>query len=328
MKPLISIIIPVYNGEKFIAQCIQSVEEQTLGNLQIIIVDDGSTDCTFEILQKFAFEDSRIEIIHQENGGVSKARNSGLSIAKGDWILFIDSDDSIDPNYCEYMLDAALNLHVDVLIAHPKMRGKKDKYLLESQDKLIRACLSNDEMSFPFNIDAPWGKLFQTSIIQDHHIQFPEMLTRSEDAFFCLSFYSKATSIGALNYWGYIHNEREGSLCRCFMPSMMDILEKILEENQKWVIKYRPNEEEYDRALWYRVLPGIVECERTYFLHYSNPDKKIKTAVKYQHFLNRPIIRQAINQLKIKDILKKQYKIRLLLYKLHMGWFFILIKRK
>ena len=105
MKPLISVIIPVYNGEKFVLQCVESVQKQTLENLQIIIVDDGSTDCTFEILKKMKSEDSRIEIIHQDNGGVSKARNQGLNVAKGDWILFVDSDDWIHKDMIKALVE-------------------------------------------------------------------------------------------------------------------------------------------------------------------------------------------------------------------------------
>lgn len=324
MKPLISVIIPVYNGEKFVLQCVESVQKQTLENLQIIIVDDGSTDCTFEILKKMKSEDSRIEIIHQDNGGVSKARNQGLNVAKGDWILFVDSDDSIIPNYCEYMLKAALKLQVDVLIAHPKIEGREEVYYLQCPDNLIKACLSNDEISFPFNIDSPWGKLFRYSVINEYHICFPEELTRSEDAFFCLQFYAVAGSIGALNQFGYVHAEREGSICHSFAPDAPETLEKVLRANQQWVMTHHPGEDSYLNALWFRVLPGIVECERTFFLH-SNFSGVL--GAEYQKLLRQPMVRQAIYNLKLSAVLIKQYKLRLLFYKLHLGWLFIMIKR-
>lgn len=100
MQPLISIIIPVFNGERFVRKCIESTLIQTLSELQIIIVDDGSDDRTLEILNKLAAEDKRIMVIHQDNGGVSKARNVGLQAVAAEWVLFVDADDTIAPDYC------------------------------------------------------------------------------------------------------------------------------------------------------------------------------------------------------------------------------------
>ena len=328
MVPNISIIIPVYNGELFVGNCLKSVINQTMGNLQIIVVNDGSTDGTSEILETYAANDTRIEIIHQQNGGVAKARNIGLSSANGEWILFVDSDDSITEDYCANMLDAANRLDVDILIAYPDTNEEKQVYLLDERKKLILACLSFDEVSFPFNVDAPWGKLFRNSFIQDKHIRFPERLSRSEDALFCASIYESCTKVGAMNQFGYIHNERDGSLCRSYSPNGTKMLEMILFENQKWIMTYHPNEEEYMRALWYRVLPGIVECETSYFLHSDNSQSRTKSAIEYQRFLNQKMIKRAIQQLKIKDVENHQYRIRLCFYKLLLGWFFIIIKGK
>lgn len=327
MNPKISIIIPVYNGEAFIEKCMKSILMQTMQELQIIVVDDGSTDHTYEILRKMAVDDTRIEIIHQKNCGVAKARNKGLSSARGEWIMFVDSDDTIDNDYCASMFEAANMLNVDVLISYSGL-GEKKIDLLEERKKLILASLSYDEASFTFNIDAPWGKLFRNSVLQKKHIKFPEKLTRSEDALFCASVYENVDDIGTMNRSGYIHNKREGSLCRSFSPNGMKMLELILSENQKWILAHHPFERDYFRALWYRVLPGIVECETSYFLHYKNTNSCSKNAIEYQRFLRQKKVREAIRKLKISEIENRQYRIRLCFYKLSLGWLFIMIKRK
>lgn len=324
MKPIVSIVIPVFNGEKFIKDCIESIKTQTVKEIQIIVIDDGSQDNTPSILRKLESEDNRIEVIYQNNGGVSAARNIGLQFVRAEWVLFVDADDQIEKNYCLSLLDAAYHLGTDVIIARQSSEGEPRYYILQEKQKLIQACLSYNEDSYPFNIDAPWGKLFRYDKICEKHICFPEELSRSEDAYFCLRFYEAADSIGVLNQFGYIHIEREGSVCHSFTSNSNEILEKVLYLNKHWVMTYYPYEKKYINALWYRVLPGIIECEKTFFLH---PKFSGKLAFEYQKFLRQPMVSQAIHNLKLSDILNKKYKIRLLFYKLHLGWLFIIIKR-
>lgn len=327
MKSLISIIIPVLNGEQFIGKCLESVINQTYKNLQIIVIDDGSTDNTYQILKDYQQKDFRIEIIHQSNGGVSKARNNGLKSAKGQWICFIDADDYIETDYCKNMLNKVKELEADVLIAGEIENASDDSYI-QDKYKLIQACLSYDEQSFPFNIDAPWGKIFKLSIIKDNNIFFPERLTRSEDAYFCMSFYNHANKIGYLNHFDYRHIERDGSLCRSYSPLSVKMLENIIIENQKWVSANFKNDSNITFSLWYRVLPGIVECEKCFFLH---PKCKESIFIKlrlYQSFLNEKIIRSAIKSLSLKEVKQLNYRIRLIFYKLRLGWFFLLMKIK
>ena len=323
MQPLISIIIPVFNGEEFVENCIESVTKQTMNEVQIIIIDDGSADHTLDILNKLAAKDKRITVIHQDNGGVSKARNVGLQAVTAEWVLFVDADDTIDPDYCASMLEAARFLEADVVIAHPYIEEQPQNDILQEKEKLIQACLSYDEMSYPFNIDAPWGKIFRYQVIYERHICFPEKLIRSEDAFFCLQFYEAAEKIGILNQFGYCHTEREGSLCHSFTKNAPEILENVLYENYQWVMKNHTNEKKYMSALWYRVLPGIVECEKSFFLH---PNFSGNLVREYRKFLKQKMVNLAIHRLKFSDVESKQYRLRLIMYKLHLGWLFIMIK--
>ena len=106
-EPLISVIVPVYNVEKYLPQCLDSIKNQTYTNLEIILVDDGSTDSSESICEDYAKSDSRIKLYHKENGGLSDARNYGIERASGQYFTFIDSDDYITKDYVSYLLELA-----------------------------------------------------------------------------------------------------------------------------------------------------------------------------------------------------------------------------
>ncbi len=115
-RKLISIVIPVYNVEGELDRCLDSVLGQTYGNLEVILVDDGSTDGSGRLCDEAVARDGRVRVIHKENGGLSSARNAGLRAATGDWLLYVDSDDAIMPDACEALLDAARESGADLVI--------------------------------------------------------------------------------------------------------------------------------------------------------------------------------------------------------------------
>lgn len=127
MKPKISIIVPIYNSEEYLEQAIQSLLDQTLSELEVILVNDGSIDESLTIANKYKVLDSRIKVISQENKGVSSARNYGLSVAQGEYVAFIDSDDYVDKEMYEYMYTIAKEHHLDLIITDLEQHidGKK-----------------------------------------------------------------------------------------------------------------------------------------------------------------------------------------------------------
>lgn len=114
--PLVSIIIPVYKVEKELGRCVDSVLCQTLGDIEVILVDDGSPDDCPRICDDYALADSRVKVVHKQNGGLSDARNFGLAEATGDYIMFVDSDDSIELDACERLLRLATDSHADIVL--------------------------------------------------------------------------------------------------------------------------------------------------------------------------------------------------------------------
>ena len=126
MRPKVSIIVPIYNSEKFMDKCINSILNQTLKEIEIILVNDGSTDRSEFICKKYENIDNRIKLISKKNGGVSSSRNYGVSIANGEFITFVDSDDFIEIDMCEKLYTAAIENHCDIVMNGIKLVKNKE----------------------------------------------------------------------------------------------------------------------------------------------------------------------------------------------------------
>lgn len=187
MRDRISIIVPLYNAENTLEKCINSLINQSYTDIEVILVNDGSGDSSYDICKKYESLDKRIVIINKKNGGVSSARNAGLEIATGEFIMFCDSDDWVDINWCKAMYD---NYTDDNLLMCKTERGenseKNNKYdskrLIEKIDKSKFMILYNE------GICSPWNKIFKASIIQENHIRFPLDFSLGEDLHFVIEY--------------------------------------------------------------------------------------------------------------------------------------------
>lgn len=131
----ISIVVPVYNVRDELGRCIESIRQQTYGDLEVILVDDGSTDGSGEACDGYAAEDSRFHVIHKENGGLSSARNAGIRAATGDWLLYVDSDDAMTPEACEGFMDVARVSDADIIL------GDAVHEIPGSEERMVHDCL-------------------------------------------------------------------------------------------------------------------------------------------------------------------------------------------
>jgi len=185
MNDLISIIVPVYNVEKYLRKCIDSIINQTYENIDIILIDDGSTDSSSEICNEYSKKDKRIKVIHKENRGVSSARNEGIKHARGEWITFIDSDDWIEKNFCEILLKKVLETKSDVaLCGYNRINNKKTEKINAKNRELIFNC--NEYLIKSLNPQTGFGfchmKLIKKEILKG--IYFNENIVVGEDALF------------------------------------------------------------------------------------------------------------------------------------------------
>ena len=188
---MISVIVPVYNCEENLGRCVQSILNQSETHIEVILVNDGSTDRSPEICNKYAEEDTRVRVIHQENGGVSKARNAGIQAAKGEYIQFVDSDDYLEKDMCKRMIEVMEEQQSDLVISgfHHHYLGrdiiKCPRENLTSPVEMKRLGNTFLELYQQGFLNMPWNKLYKKEKIAE---QFPEHLSLGEDLLFNLSY--------------------------------------------------------------------------------------------------------------------------------------------
>lgn len=221
MIDLISIIVPIYNVENYLDKCIKSIISQTYNNLEIILVDDGSLDNCAEICDDYAEKDSRIVVIHKENGGLSSARNAGLKIAKGNYISFVDSDDYIYKEMIEHMLFVAVENAADIVICDYKTVYEDEKVNYEILEqycdtgKIIDIGQNESQLAYfddhkkRKSLVVVWNKLYKKELLEN--IRFPEGRIHEDEAVTYRLLY-KAKKIMYIKNSYYFYLERKGSI--------------------------------------------------------------------------------------------------------------------
>lgn len=210
---LISIIIPVYNSASFLSECLDSIIVQTLSAMEIICINDGSTDSSQEILRAYAHKDSRIINIDQPNQGVSAARNAGLRISQGKYIAFLDSDDTIEKDFLEKLHSAATNSNADIVFTKPV----GTTILTLPQGRMNQRDLRRVVLPLYFKEDthnSVCNKLYFAEILRLHKIKFSVGKTHAEDAEFNIRFLMHAQQLYMLDYSGYHYRETPNSATR------------------------------------------------------------------------------------------------------------------
>lgn len=218
-KKLISIIIPVYNAEKYLQKCLDSILEQTYQNLEIIIVNDGSTDNSGQICQEYEKKDSRIIYIEKENGGVSDTRNTGLDRMTGSYVTFVDSDDWVEPNYVKFLYEKLIEHQADIVVGNYTRFNESnsvfyfhtsaDYYEKVYDNKSILDCLYDSKELLNSALIVAWGKIYKKEIIANFRFPIDRI---GEDALFNLKALLDSEKVVYVNKSAYIYRVREGSL--------------------------------------------------------------------------------------------------------------------
>ena len=229
-EPLISVIIPVYNVEKYLDACMESVVAQSYQNLQIILVDDGTKDRSDAICDAWAEKDSRIQVIHQQNRGLSGARNTGIAAARGEYILFVDSDDVISPLLCQTLLDALGEADMAVCDPVHVFPGKDWAYALSQTVTVMTSEEAIKTMWYQTGfLPSAWGKLYRRSLWQSR--QFTEgRLFEDIDLMHEVLYETKTVAYTPARLYGYLHRE-DSITTKKFSVRDLDVLliaDKIL----------------------------------------------------------------------------------------------------
>lgn len=217
MNKLVSVIVPVYNSENYLKRCVESILRQTYTDLQIILVDDGSSDRSLSICNEFAMKDERVLVVNQSNQGVSSARNRGLTETRGDYILFVDSDDYLIEDCVEKLVDAVVDGEDAVIICGYLIRDENSN-IVESGEQPSNKT-TDDIYDFFYNIlvsrnilGSVWRTLFPVNIIKKYNIAFPKCAL-AEDQIFILNTVTKTENIKFIkdNLYVYYLNSKSST---------------------------------------------------------------------------------------------------------------------
>lgn len=269
-SPLISIIIPVYNAERYLRKCLESITAQTYTDFEVLIVDDGSTDSSGAICDEFMQKDQRFRVLHKKNEGVSKARNKALELLKGEWFTFVDADDFLLENALQTYV-SHISEDVDMVAAHyqkvdtdgnilkqPKTqfsdRISYEKALLDQYEPVAEAGLFNGYI---------WDRLFRSSVMREHKLRFNEQIYVKEDGLFIVEFICRSRHDVFLTtevVYGYVQNEN----------SVMNSLKK----------RYNP-----------RYLTDIDACSLCYkaIKEASNDQQLLKISKNFIYYIHRAV---------------------------------------
>ena len=283
-----SVVVPIYKVEKYLPRCIDSLIGQTLKDIEIILVDDGSPDGSPAICDEYAAKDSRIKVIHKKNGGVSAARNDGLKIATGDYIIFCDSDDWMEKDALESLYNKGVETGADIVVGDIYLiRGEKavyNKYFehefhytkREDMDELVKADMYQGYSPDPpvgsrtIGYGGPWNKGVKRQFLLDHNICFdPSLLGIFDDILYTAYMYAQAGSIVYIHKPVYNYVDLSTSITKGYKANSLDISDRIFKAFKALMAKFG-SDGKFDRAFDGLVIRRLLESMGFYFFNDAN----------------------------------------------------------
>lgn len=246
--PVISVIVPVYNVEKVLYHCIDSILNQSFSDFELILVDDGSTDNSGKICDEYSEKDNRIRVIHKPNGGVSSARNAGIEAAQGEYICFVDSDDYLESNYLEKLIETKRkyadydNIWCGFQTVVDYCKNNETTFVAEKDKNYSFYDLSTIMvLCEKWLVQMPWNKLFKTKTIKENSIIFPPELSLGEDYIFNLRYLDCTNGkIVVINkpLYDYLRDGKE-SLDNKYYPNLLEIYRRLNSETERYAQKWK-----------------------------------------------------------------------------------------
>lgn len=318
----VSVIVPIYNSEKYLERCIQSIINQSLRDIEIILINDGSKDNSLEICKNFHNKDSRIKIIDKENEGLGSARNDGIKVAKGEWISFIDSDDFVEVDFLEYLYNEAIAKDVEICgCLYDEYKNEKFINLSNSKNLNIDGVATGKEfLNYFYNPPSSyesvccvvvWNKIYKTSCLRQ--ILFSKVRSAEDDEF-SFKVIQKCNKIymGKKILYHYFTGNENSLTKKTFGTHKLDFL-TVLEERK---ILLENNKDLYDKNIYLLCNMTIEYFFKTkkYIKNYDEKKLKIIFNKNFKELLN-------IKELKIKD------KVRFFIFYISPNLYSILTKK-
>lgn len=243
-KKTVSIVIPVYNAEKYVDKLLKDFMAQNLEKVEIILIDDGSKDNSFHICSEYAKKSESIVVVHQENQGASAARNKGIQLAQGNYIVFVDSDDSISPNYVENVCSICEKEQADLIQFDSYIKKAEEINIREFKLKEGYARLE-DYYYYVLNqeVNEPWDKAYKAEIIHNHDIVFDTNMTIGEDISLTLEFLRYVKKVYVHHSANYYYERNDAGICANAKLKHLDDMELLCRNMKNFVSQMDLNEQ-------------------------------------------------------------------------------------
>lgn len=343
--PAVSVIVPIYKVERYLEECVDSIRNQTMDNIEIILVDDGSPDACPEMCDRFAAEDNRICVLHQTNSGVSAARNSGIKMARGEWLMFVDGDDWLERNAIEVLYQKNKEWDCDV-ITGARFVSYINKEVSEARADISEHCFSVSEyqinllgnalLDFPFaktlflekmsenvQLAPPWMKLYRRQLICKNGILFPVHIKWAEDMIFNMEVILKAQKVGYLNHIPIYHYRQRKSA----VTKQLAVLQKEYMVTLHYMYERFIESEMLNELRPYFYMECISCAIQLLTMCGENGDSIFSQAAMIKKFVEEPLCHQALVNTSLRQVSLKKRSLGALFLKHRMYMLAVLVSR-
>lgn len=284
MKPEISIIVPFYNiNSLLLKRCLDSVLRQSFTNFEIIVVNDGSNKDYLDVQSEYTKKDTRVVFINNEHGGVSKARNTGIELAKGKYIAFVDADDFIEESYLNLLYKGIQDCDLviaGVLIQNfPTVNSLEDRKLFFSQPSIYRGLQY---------INFCWNKLYKTQIIKDNNIKFDENIKLGEDALFLYEYFKYCTSIRSIKDAVYNYEKNNNSAVNKYDENFWNYEQNVIQKQWDLFHQYPLSESEEQVMLFYL----YRKFKLAFYYYIDREPNKQKKKIMIKNIISHPLFKK------------------------------------
>lgn len=340
---LVSIIVPVYKTNiEYLKKCIESLINQTLKKIEIILVEDGSPDDCGKICDAYQKKDKRIIVIHQKNQGVSVARNNGMSIAKGKWIAFVDGDDWTECNMIERLYEKSKKGAYDIIMCsnfvnYPNRQvtnsflNVEEKEMQEDKkDELeLQLICKGINNYFPEEVGCgvPWAKLYNKEFIKTKGLKFNPNLIRMQDNIFNLYAFEEADRIYYFNEYLYHYRKNNKSVCNKYNPNIVEHFEKVNEQTKKFIERY-DKPKIFEEALDVKIVMSFHSYLLLYFFNKKYTGNYLEKRKGILKLLNESIYTEKLKEVKLENCTKLEKVFVYCLQHKYIFMLFLLMKIK
>lgn len=281
----VSIIIPIYNGEVYLDKCVSSIKHQTYKNFEVLLINDGSKDATASLCDQIAMQDEKIRVIHKTNGGVSSARNLGISNASYEYITFVDIDDYIEPQYIENLV----KVDADVVIGGAKIMPPKSKIISYESGVYNKMNVGEKILDYIFTIPffTPWAKLYKVEILKEFNIKFDEKIIFSEDTIFFFEYLAKCESFVFISATDYCHYLSDIFKYKMSNDDIVYRANRLIDSYSKMSIHCAVTDTSYQTVMLHGILMSIINNEKAFKFSlrgYSQFENTIKSLPNLQRY--------------------------------------------